>query len=63
MFLQGIDGVLDRVGCQEEINQNHADSNPDNQQSQESIDKWKRKGEVEKAQIKTLNLESFVKTI
>ena len=52
-----------RSSSQEEINENHADSYTDNFQSQESICKWKRKGELQKTQIKTLNLESSVKIV
>lgn len=63
MLLWGTRGVLGQGGIQEEINPNHADLRTDNFQSQESICKWKRKGQVQKAQTKTLNLGSFVKTI
>lgn len=62
MLLQGTCDISGQSGTKRKSTQ-ITNSYTDNFQSQESISKWKRKGQVQKAQIKTLNLGSFVKTI
>lgn len=50
--------TVGQAGFQEETDSNHADSYMDKR----AFCKWKIKGEVQKAQMKTLNPASFVKT-